>query len=63
MQNLVAGKDFHLWDEMGLSFVNKLARDEHCSHLFMTGRRGWKRRLRKLGWNEGPITMLRKVPT
>lgn len=59
---LVAGKDFHLWDKIGLDFVNALGREEHCTHLFMMGRHGWKRRLRALGWQEGPITMLREVP-
>jgi hypothetical protein len=64
-------RHYHLWlgagdlDELLAAHdeVFEAARKDKCSHLTLTGRRGWERPLVKHGWSPLLVTFEREVPS
>lgn len=49
------------WVESFTSRMVDFARKANCHYVVEMGRKGWTRVLKPLGWEEGPIAMIRKV--
>ncbi len=46
----LAGKDFHLWDNIVKDFFVPYAREARCAGIEFLGRKGWVKRAAKLGF-------------
>lgn len=59
--NIIAlgGTGMDDWIESFSAAVTRYARDHQCRFVFEMGRRGWLRVLDKLGWVDGPATMIK----
>ena len=59
----MGGIDMEYWIESFTKRLEDYARECNCSYIFEMGRKGWVRVLKPLGWTEGPVAMVRKVPS
>lgn len=57
----LVGEDQEEWLPQLLDVLETVALEQGCAVMACTGRPGWRRVLRKHGWREEQVTMMREV--
>lgn len=53
---MLSGDRFDEWIDMAQNTLDQIAMDNDCDGMELIGRRGWIRKLARLGWEEAYVT-------